>query len=264
MTRTMFYLVLMAATASLFFLGGRLYASEADDNIVGAARQSYVFTHYLKDDAVNVKSENGEVTLTGTVSDDASRSLAQETVANLPGVKSVSNMLKIEGDSSEVYSDAWLITKVKATLLFHRNVSGAKTEVLAQNGTIILRGEAINSAQKDLATEYARDVEGVKYVKNEMSVHGILVKSSESTMGEKLETVADSIDDASITALVKMTLLYHHSTSALNTTVSTTNGVVTLGGDAKNGAERDLATKLVDDVHGVKQVINNIAVPASN
>jgi len=42
------------------------------------------------------------------------------------------------------------------------------------------------------------------------------------------------VDDASITAQVKMTLLYHRSTSALNTSVTTKKGVVILGGKASN------------------------------
>ena len=79
-------------------------------------------------------------------------------------------------------------------------------------------------------------------------------------MGEKMDDIGESIDDASITALVKTTLLYHRSTSALKTTVETKEGVVKLGGKAKNAAEKDLATKLVSDVHGVKQVVNNMTV----
>jgi len=79
-------------------------------------------------------------------------------------------------------------------------------------------------------------------------------------MGEKMDAIGESIDDASITALVKTTLLYHRSTSALNTTVETEKGVVKLGGKAKNPAEKDLATKLISDVHGVKRVVNNMTV----
>ena len=63
-------------------------------------------------------------------------------------------------------------------------------------------------------------------------------------------------EDASITAQVKMTLLYHCSTSALNTKVETKRGVVTLYGKASNAAELDLATKLANDVNGVKGVKN--------
>ena len=60
--------------------------------------------------------------------------------------------------------------------------------------------------------------------------------------------------------MVKSTLLYHNSTSALNTTVTTKGGVVTLGGKAGNAAAKDLTTKFVSDVRGVKSVINNMTI----
>jgi len=150
---------------------------------------------------------------------------------------------------------------VKSTLFFHRNVNASATEVLAQDGNITLRGEAASDAQKDLTGEYAKDVEGVKQVKNEMTVaSAAAMKSGKTSVGEKIDAMGEAIDDASITGLVKTTLLYHRSTSALKTTVETKDGVVTLGGKAKNAAERDLATKLVSDVHGVKKVVNNMTV----
>jgi osmotically-inducible protein OsmY len=55
-------------------------------------------------------------------------------------------------------------------------------------------------------------------------------------------------------------LLSHHSTSALKTSVSTTDGVVTLSGIAKNDAEKSLVTKLATDINGVTSVINNMTV----
>jgi len=57
-----------------------------------------------------------------------------------------------------------------------------------------------------------------------------------------------------------MTLLYHRSTSALNTKVETKGGVVTLFGKANNAAEVNLATKLVNDVNGVKSVNNRMVI----
>ena len=79
-------------------------------------------------------------------------------------------------------------------------------------------------------------------------------------MGQKLDVMNEAIDDASTSALVKTALLLHRSTSALNTTVDTKEGVVTLSGQTSNAAEKDLASKLVSDVYGVKRVINNMTV----
>jgi hyperosmotically inducible protein len=144
------------------------------------------------------------------------------------------------------------VTKVKTTLLFHRNVRATKTDVNVRDGVVILSGEASSQAQKELTTEYAKDVEGVKEVKNEMTIASAPAKSEE-TMGEK-------IDDASITAQVKSSLLAHRSTSAIKTKVQTTDGVVTVSGIAKNEAEKGLVAKLATDINGVTSVINNMTI----
>jgi hyperosmotically inducible protein len=81
-----------------------------------------------------------------------------------------------------------------------------------------------------------------------------------SKTSKNTQTTGEKIDDASITAQVKMTLLYHRSTSALNTSVITNKGVVTLSGKAGNAAEKDLAAKFAKDVKGVKSVKNQMTI----
>ncbi len=52
------------------------------------------------------------------------------------------------------------------------------------------------------------------------------------------------MDDASIPAEVKLALLFHRSTNAIDTHVATKGGAVTVKGVAKNSAEKDLASKI--------------------
>lgn len=243
------YFVTLLAVA-LLAIGVPVQASKTDDRIEAAAKDSYVFKNYLKGDDIKVKAKDGAVTLTGTVAEESHKALAGETVASLPDVRSVDNKLEVKGDRPAEKSDAWISTKVKTTLLFHRHVS-AMTEVDTKDGIVTLKGEAPNQAQKDLTTEYVKDIEGVKDVKNEMTV----AKSADAT-----RTVGDKIDDSSITALVKMSLLYHRSTSGLKTSVTTKDSVVTLAGKGKNAAELALATKLANDVNGVKSVNNKMTI----
>jgi hyperosmotically inducible periplasmic protein len=257
MKKTMYLLALITSVAFLVSINLSLFASMTDDRIESSAKQSYVFKTYLKKDDIKILSKDGVATLTGTVSEESHKLLAQETIASLPGVKRVDNQLKVHHESPAVYTDAWLITKVKSTLWFHRNVNASQTEVSAKEGIVTLRGEASSAAQKDLTTEYAKDVEGVKNVNNEMTVART---PGEKPMGEKIDAMIETIDDVSITAMVKTTLLYHRSTSGLHTTVETKDGVVTLGGKARNAAEKDLTTKFVSDVHGVMSVVNNMTV----
>ena len=100
--------------------------------------------------------------------------------------------------------------------------------------------------------EYAKDIEGVKEVKNEMTV------AEKPEMVER--TAGEKVDDASITAQVNTALRTHRSTSSLKTKVDTRNGEVTLTGIAKNAAEKSLVTKLVTDIQGVTSVKNEMTV----
>ena len=245
-------LALMVAAGSLLITTAPLRATETDDRIESSAKKSHVFKTYLIEDSIKTESKNGAVTLTGTVASSSHKSLAEDTVEGLPGVISVDNQLKVKGESPAEHSDGWISTKVKTTLLYHRNVRGLKTDVDVKDGIVTLTGEATSMAQKELTTEYASDIEGVKSVKNEMTVAKTPAKPSE-TIGEK-------IDDASITAQVKAALVSHRSTSAIKTKVKTTDGVVTVSGIAKNAAEKSLVTKLVTDINGVTSVINNMTI----
>jgi len=250
-------LALLAATSALLVASPSVRASDTDSRIESSAANSYVFKTCLTNDSITTESKDGVVTLTGTVAKASDKTLAQDTVASLPGVISVDNQLVVSGTQPAEHSDTWIGLKVKTALLFHRNVSATGTTVEVKDGVVILTGEASNLAQKELTTEYARDIDNVKAVVNDMTIA--------KAPATPVATTGDKIDDASITAEVKSSLLSHHSTSALHTTVSTTDGVVTLGGIAKNDAEKSLVTKLVTDINGVTSVINNmtIAVPVA-
>lgn len=98
----------------------------------------------------------------------------------------------------------------------------------------------------------SNDVEGVKSVKNDMPL-----RKTEKTTVEKVD---EFIDDASITAQVKLALTFHRSTSVIKTKVETKDGIVTVSGVAKNSAEKDLVGKLVNDIKGVKEVKNEMTI----
>jgi len=248
-------LAFAAVTAAMFMTSAPVRASETDDRIESSFKQTYVYKTYLKDDSIKAEAEKGVVTLTGTVSEESHKKLAQETVADLPGVTKVDNKLATKAEAAAANADMWINRKVKFALLVHRNVSARNTTVEVKDGIVTLKGEASNAAQKELTTEYAKDIDNVKEVKNEMTV-AATPAAVERTSGEK-------VDDASITAQVKTALWNHRSTSSMKTTVTTRNGEVTLTGIAKNDAEKSLVTKLVEDIHGVNSVKNEMTVAAA-
>ena len=132
----------MAAVSTLLITSAPLRAADTDSRIESSAAKSYTFKTYLKDDSIKIESKDGVVTLTGTVADASHKSLAEDTVASLPGVKSVDNQLVINGEQPAEHSDAWITTKVKTALLFHRNVSATGTTVYAKDGVVTLQGRS--------------------------------------------------------------------------------------------------------------------------
>ena len=250
----MFPLTLAAVVSAMLVTSPTVRAADTDSRIESSAAKSYTFKTTLKDDSIKVDSKDGVVTLTGTVAAASDKSLAGNTVASLPGVQSVDNQLVVSGAQPAEHSDAWITMKVKTALLFHRNVSATGTSVYTKDGVVTLQGVASSIAEKELTTEYAKDVDNVKEVKNDMTIAPAPAIASETT--------GDKIDDASITAEVKSSLMSHSATSVIHTGVTTTDGVVTLTGVAKNDVEKRLVTKLATDINGVTGVINNMTIKA--
>ena len=70
----------------------------------------------------------------------------------------------------EKTDDAVITSKVKLELLNNRATSALRTRVDTKNGVVTLTGTAKNEAEKDLATEFAKKVKGVKSVDNQMVI----------------------------------------------------------------------------------------------
>jgi len=245
-------LALVLAAGVLAFTCAPARASETDSRIESSFKKTYVYKTYLKDEHIKISSKDGAVTLSGNVADATHKPMAQDVTEALPGVTSVDNRITVKGEQPAESSDTWISMKVKAALLYRRNVSGTKTEVYVKDGVVTLKGVAASQAQKDLTTEYAKDIDGVKGVQNEIAVS--------TSLGTRGETTGEKVDDASITAQVKGSLLAHRSTSMLKTKVTTNDGVVTVSGTAKNEAEKALVTKLVTDINGVQSVVNSMTI----
>lgn len=288
-------------------------AEDRDDRIEDAFQKSHVYRTQLKNLGVDADSDAGVVTLSGKVENDDQKRLAEDTVRAIPGVQRVNNQIRVTNEPKES-SDEWIATKVRGSLLFHRNVGITQTDVTVRNGVVMLTGTAKSEAEKSLAGEYAADVKGVTRVDNKIEV-----VSSDAGVGRRVDSnvdaleadserearrvraearsdadrlrgdaregtaearaelkedaaeakresrqagrsVGDKIDDASITAQLKYALSVRRSTSAMHTDVTTENGVVTIRGDAKTAAEKDLVTQLAKGIEGVRDVRNQMTV----
>jgi osmotically-inducible protein OsmY len=80
------------------------------------------------------------------------------------------------------------------------------------------------------------------------------------TFGACGKSVGETIDDATITARVKTTLLNDPDVAGLRIDVDTFKGVVTLSGAVKSPIERDKAVAVARRVGGVRDVKSTLQV----
>lgn len=66
--------------------------------------------------------------------------------------------------------DTAITTSVKARFIDNKEVDGTSIRVETLNGTVMLSGFAKSSLEKNTAENIAKNVKGVKQVKNELSV----------------------------------------------------------------------------------------------
>lgn len=66
--------------------------------------------------------------------------------------------------------DTTITTQIKSRMLESPSVAGTSISVETLKGTVMLSGFAKSAAEKDAAERIARDVNGVKSVKNQIAV----------------------------------------------------------------------------------------------
>ncbi len=114
---------------------------------------------------VSVEVIEGEVLLTGYLPSREHINRATYICRNVKGVKSVKSELHIGSPSTgSIFTDSWITTKVKTSLLNDKVVSGFGIHVETVNGKVYLQGIVKSSAERYRAKEVTRSVSGVTAV----------------------------------------------------------------------------------------------------
>lgn len=149
--------------------------------------------------------------------------------------------------------DATLTTRVKARLMDDERLNNTDIDVDSNNGVVTLKGSANTDEARDRAEELARQVEGVKEVRNQ-----IATPSTRNTIGERSQEAADDaervISDSWITTKVRGSLLTDSAVEGHNVGIKTVEGVVHLSGHVKSEAARERAIQVAREIKGVKEV----------
>lgn len=147
-------------------------------------------------------------------------------------------------------------TQIWTTFALSPFLRANELKVTVDNGKATLTGRVLEDVNKDLATQMALGVAGIKEVDNQITVEPQYVAPARSTE----RSYAEIIDDASITSAVKSKLLWSKHADGLATNVDTKMGKVVLKGSADSKQAKELAGRLAQNTRGVLEVDNQLVV----
>ncbi|WP_444993842.1 BON domain-containing protein [Aliikangiella sp. IMCC44359] len=147
-------------------------------------------------------------------------------------------------------------TQILTTYALSRFLRVHDINVEVKNGKATLTGKVDAVVNKELASQIALSVKGIKKVDNKIKIDKNYVVSVKS----KERSFAESVDDATITAAVKSKLMWSKHADDLNSDVETTAGKVTLKGTANNLMAKEMAGRLATSTHDVRALDNQLKI----
>jgi hyperosmotically inducible periplasmic protein len=161
-----------------------------------------------------------------------------------------------EGPMSANASDARLEARISTTYALSPYLQAGDITVSVQDGKATLTGTVPEDINKELAGQFALNVDGVTEVDNQLVIDADYVRPETA----EAPSFGDRMTDATITAAVKSKLMWTRYAEGLATEVSTASGKVTLEGTAESQAAKDLAERLTTTTPGVVSVDNRLEV----
>jgi hyperosmotically inducible protein len=155
----------------------RMAGEQTDDaRISGRVGRRLTLDPDVKRYTIDVDTIDGVVTLRGKVDSETMKTSAEKLARDTEGVKDVKNELIVDptsfGESiSEGTKDSVLKTKVGTRLTTAPDIDRINIDVDVQDGVVTLSGVVHDENAKQRAEEVARSTEGVKDVKNELTVN---------------------------------------------------------------------------------------------
>lgn len=148
--------------------------NELDDSVVTTGVKAALLAEAsIKSTDIKVETSKGVVQLSGFVNDAAQVDRAVAVAQAVQGVKEVQNRLVLKEGTTTMGSnvdDTVITSRVKAALMDDKAAKSLDISVETRMGEVMLSGFVVNKAQISLAEKIAARQDGVKTVRNELSV----------------------------------------------------------------------------------------------
>jgi hyperosmotically inducible protein len=162
--------LLIAAIAVLGARPAMAQNSITDSWITMKIHAQFVPEKALDNSDINVDTNQGMVTLRGTVATEGARERAAAIAKATDGVKGVTNQLTIGAPPNGKMTDGWIKSKIYGRFVTEKALDHSDINVDVDNGAVTLKGSVPTEAARMRAVAVAKATDGVKSVKDSMTV----------------------------------------------------------------------------------------------
>ena len=240
-----------------------------DARITTAVQAKFYTEELTRGRVIDVATENGVVTLSGTVATESAKQRAVELARGVEGVTSVSDQLQVRqaataasrgaesstvtgtaGNDSNRADRAWITTKIQAQYFADADIRPWAIDVTTESGgAVTLEGVVDSAEDKTKAVRIARETDGVTRVEDRLRVEPAGAPGAATFPAEP---------DPWITAKIQAKYFVDDDVKARNIDVTTQSGVVTLQGVVSSEAERRQAIAIARNTTGVRDVTDQL------
>lgn len=239
---------------------GTARTSSEDVATTAAVKTAFALSSKVSAFDIDVTTREGVVRLNGVVPSETVRDLAIAIAEDTAGVDEVQSFLEVEAAArpdpeiealKQRIADLEIRAELDGKLLRNPELQGSDIRVRVNERIVTLEGTVENPELKTGAEMVARSVDNVVEVVNDITV-------SDTTAAEAQPAVA--MDQEALEKRIRFELFATEAFNLDQMEIHTIDGVVTLAGMVRSQAEKLLAERIVRDIEGVDDVVNELDV----
>lgn len=239
-----------------------------DARITAEVRAHYFGSDAVKAQNIDVETNDGVVTLQGSVPTSAAKTEAANLARRVSGVTDVRDELTIEETATattETDEDNpnWITARVEAQYFRNETLKPSSIDVSTSNkGVVTLEGTVPSEAGRTEAVQIARSTDGVTDVRDELDVRmtNASGERASASASDAAQEVSETITDSWITAKIQSKYFLDPDVKGRHINVDTNDGVVTLRGNVGSYSERRQAASMARSADGVREVRDELRV----
>jgi osmotically-inducible protein OsmY len=141
-------------------------SQRTDEDIAKAAANALDWTTGIPREKIKLSVEKGWITLKGSVDWEFQRSIAEDAVRYLWGVKGVINLIEVQ----PTVSKAIVKNKIEEAFKRHAEIDAKNVDVETQGSKVILKGSVHSWHERQEAERVAWEAPGVTQVENHLAI----------------------------------------------------------------------------------------------